>query len=163
MLKKILLIIVVLLLTLTAAFGGRLFWLGQKSPSIVNNIGLENGQLKACGDKPNCVSSSADPNSSFYIEPLKAENIEVLWDDLMMLVQDLSKDQKQFEVKTEQPDYIHMIAISKIFGFVDDVEFHLLADQGLIEMRSQSRVGYGDLGANRKRLEKIRSTLRPNL
>jgi len=40
-------------------------------------------------------------------------------------------------------------------GFVDDVEF-FFPDTAVIHMRSASRVGYSDFGANRKRLEKIR-------
>lgn len=138
-----------------------MFWLAQKSPSIVNNqIGVTDGQLKACGVKPNCVSSAAEADSKFYIEPLLSENVEGLWDDLNILVTDLTKSGR-YEVRSAQENYIHIIAISKIFGFVDDVEFLLLPDQRMIQMRSQSRVGYSDMGANRKRLEKIRSLLQP--
>ena len=40
--------------------------------------------------------------------------------------------------------------------FVDDVEFFVDAQQKVIHFRSASRVGYSDLGANRKRMETIR-------
>ncbi len=40
--------------------------------------------------------------------------------------------------------------------FVDDGEFLLAAEQGLIQVRSASRMGYSDLGKNRRRLEEIR-------
>jgi uncharacterized protein (DUF1499 family) len=46
---------------------------------------------------------------------------------------------------------------SRIFRFVDDVEFVFDRDSQLIHVRSASRVGYSDLGVNRKRVEKIRS------
>ncbi len=41
-------------------------------------------------------------------------------------------------------------------GFIDDVQF--LADEkaGVIHVRSASRIGYWDLGVNRKRIENIR-------
>jgi uncharacterized protein (DUF1499 family) len=42
-------------------------------------------------------------------------------------------------------------------GFVDDVEFELDAGNRNILMRSASRVGYWDLGVNRKRLETLRA------
>ena len=46
---------------------------------------------------------------------------------------------------------------SKIFGFVDDVEFYL-NEPGVIHFRSASRIGYSDLGVNRERMETIRNT-----
>ena len=42
-------------------------------------------------------------------------------------------------------------------GYVDDVEFYLNADKGIIEVRSASRLGQSDLGVNRDRIETIRS------
>jgi uncharacterized protein (DUF1499 family) len=41
-------------------------------------------------------------------------------------------------------------------GFVDDVEFQLNPDLGLVQVRSASRTGYWDLGVNRRRVEAIR-------
>lgn len=43
-------------------------------------------------------------------------------------------------------------------GFVDDVEF-LLEAAGAIQVRSASRLGKGDLGVNRARIEAIRALL----
>lgn len=40
--------------------------------------------------------------------------------------------------------------------FVDDGEFLLDGEQRLIQVRSASRLGYSDLGKNRRRLEEIR-------
>lgn len=42
-------------------------------------------------------------------------------------------------------------------GFVDDVEFYLDEKDSLIQVRSASRLGESDLGANRKRIEAIRA------
>ena len=44
-------------------------------------------------------------------------------------------------------------------GFVDDLELQLRAPEGIIAVRSASRLGYGDMGVNRKRIEDLRSTL----
>ncbi len=41
-------------------------------------------------------------------------------------------------------------------GFVDDVEFLVDMEQGLVQARSASRSGYWDLGVNRRRMEAIR-------
>jgi uncharacterized protein (DUF1499 family) len=40
--------------------------------------------------------------------------------------------------------------------FVDDVEFLVDEDFGVVQMRSASRTGYWDLGVNRKRVETLR-------
>ena len=48
-------------------------------------------------------------------------------------------------------------------GFVDDVEFYF-PNESIIHVRSASRMGYSDLGVNRKRIETIRQrfdALRP--
>ncbi len=164
MLKKIVIVVVGIVIIAAMGLGARMYWLGKKSSSMMNNkLGVTEGHLQACGEKPNCVSSTADPASDFYIEPIQDQNIEGTWDDLNMLLQDLIKDKKSFQILKQKANYIHMIAISKIFGFVDDVEFHLVPDEGIIEIRSQSRVGYSDMGANRKRLQKIRSQLQPKI
>lgn len=52
--------------------------------------------------------------------------------------------------------YLHGEFTSAIFRFVDDVEFYINAQESVIHFRSASRVGYSDLGANRKRMEEIR-------
>jgi uncharacterized protein (DUF1499 family) len=41
--------------------------------------------------------------------------------------------------------------------FVDDVEFLLVPAERVIHVRSASRVGYSDLGTNRKRVEALRA------
>jgi uncharacterized protein (DUF1499 family) len=63
------------------------------------------------------------------------------------------------KIITETADYIHMECSSAIFGFVDDFELHLRAAQGVIAVRSASRLGYSDLGVNRKRVENLRAAL----
>jgi uncharacterized protein (DUF1499 family) len=156
-LKKLISILLLLIGLVAVAFGGRLYMLGQNSgKQRPKNVGLVDGRLQACGNKPNCVSSMADPNSEYYIKPLESENIEGLWDDLNILLPDMG-----FRVSESQDNYLHFTETSKIFRFVDDIEFQLDREAQVIHMRSQSRVGYSDLGVNRKRLEKIRKTLNP--
>ena len=43
--------------------------------------------------------------------------------------------------------------------FVDDVEFVVDASQGLIQVRSASRLGYKDFDVNRNRIETVRAAL----
>lgn len=46
---------------------------------------------------------------------------------------------------------------SRIFRFVDDVDFVVDEAAGVIHFRSASRIGYSDMGANRRRMEQIRT------
>ena len=64
---------------------------------------------------------------------------------------------KSVSIKKELDQFIHIEVTSRIFGFVDDVEFYL-NEPGIIHFRSASRIGYSDLGVNRERMETIRKT-----
>ena len=52
-------------------------------------------------------------------------------------------------------NYLHVECRSFWFRFVDDVEFLIDPEQKLIQFRSASRVGYSDLGVNRRRMETL--------
>ena len=58
-------------------------------------------------------------------------------------------------VITDKQDYLYVEFKSRIMGFVDDVEFYF-PEESIIHVRSASRMGYSDLGVNRKRIETIR-------
>ena len=60
-------------------------------------------------------------------------------------------------VVTKTENYIHAEARSALFRFVDDVEFLFDDATNTIHVRSASRLGYSDLGVNRKRVETIRA------
>ena len=63
-------------------------------------------------------------------------------------------------IVTIRERYVHAEFTTRLMRYVDDVEFLILdgADDE-IALRSASRVGYGDMGANRARVERIRSVL----
>lgn len=57
-------------------------------------------------------------------------------------------------------DYLHVVFVSLVFRFKDDVEFYANERRGLLHFRSASRLGYSDFGANRRRMEGICERLR---
>ena len=59
-------------------------------------------------------------------------------------------------------NYLHVECTSTIFRYVDDVEFYFDDEQQLIHFRSSSRIGYYDVGVNRRRMEKIRENYLDN-
>ena len=64
---------------------------------------------------------------------------------------------KRARIVAAEERYIHAEFTSALFRFVDDVEFLLDSETKTIHVRSASRVGYSDLGVNRRRVEEIRS------
>lgn len=124
-------------------------WQSQTPPPL----GLVDGQLRACPDKPNCVSSLAPASDSQHvIPPLPA----VSWNAARRAVEAAGG-----HVLQDNGDYLHATFTSRIFRFVDDVELCRDAPDGVIQVRSASRVGQSDFGVNRKRVEALRQALQP--
>ena len=113
-------------------------------------------RLKPCPASPNCVCSD-DDGMLHNIAPLKvSEDIASTWQTLVEILQ----QDKQFTVLTNDTNrYLRGEARTSILRFVDDVEFQARPDEGVIAMRSASRLGFSDLGANRRRMERLRATL----
>lgn len=55
------------------------------------------------------------------------------------------------------PDRLHAECSSPFFGFVDDLIFVLDRNTLKIDLRSSSRVGYSDMGANAERVDQLRA------
>jgi len=111
------------------------------------------GQLQPCPPSPNAVNSE-DPDPKRRVEPLPYHGTP---EQTRAAFTRFVSAQPRFSLKAQTPDYLHYEASSFLFGFVDDVEFRFVDDQRLIQCRSASRVGHSDLGANRKRLDKLRT------
>ena len=62
--------------------------------------------------------------------------------------------------KAGTTSHLWAVFITKLFLFRDDVELRLDTDEGLIHIRSSSRVGYSDLGQNRKRVNIIQEAFK---
>jgi len=118
-----------------------------------SQMGVSGGRLAACPDSPNCVSSqSADPRHA--IDPLRYEGTAQKARE--RLVKAISA-MKRVRIVAAEERYLHAEFTSALLRFVDDVEFLLDDGTGTIHVRSASRVGYSDLGVNRRRVEEIRS------
>ena len=114
--------------------------------------GIIQGTLSPCPNSPNCVSSqSSDP--SHFIEPLTYHDSQTqARARLLKIIESMPRTQ----IVSNIDKYLHVEFTSLIFRFVDDVEFLFEEGKNLIHVRSASRVGYSDLGMNRKRIETIR-------
>jgi uncharacterized protein (DUF1499 family) len=59
-----------------------------------------------------------------------------------------------------ETDTIHAEFRSSVFRFVDDVKFWFPPDKPIIHVKSASRKGYYDFGANRRRVEWMRKAFK---
>ena len=109
------------------------------------------GQFAVCPETPNCVSTK-NINTKNYILPITYKGSRDNAKKFLLLT---IKSFKSAKIKKELEQFIHVEVTSKIFGFVDDVEFYLNEPE-IIHFRSASRIGYSDLGVNRERMETIR-------
>jgi uncharacterized protein (DUF1499 family) len=111
------------------------------------------GNAMNCPDSPNCVSSQA-LDARHFIEPLSFHGQPA---EAMQRLKAAVMREKRVSIVREQADYLHAEVRSLLFGFVDDIEFSLQPDKGLIQVRSAARTGYSDFGVNRRRVERIRT------
>jgi len=119
--------------------------------SASGESGLQEGRLRPCPDRPNCVSS--EPGDRSPVLPLTfSGSPDKDWNRLKSTVRKLGGT-----IEEDTNTYLRATFTSRIFRFVDDVEFRLVPEEGIIHVRSASRVGYSDFGVNRKRAERLRA------
>ena len=104
--------------------------------------------LPPCPVTPNCVSSQAGDVEPFRFSGPAGE----AWQRLIGAVESL----KRSRIVEQSDQYLHAEITSRVFRFVDDLHCLLLPDQQLIHVRSASRIGFSDLGVNRRRVEALR-------
>jgi uncharacterized protein (DUF1499 family) len=116
------------------------------------DIGLVDGHLAPCPDRPNCVISQGGDNQH-HIDPIAYEGEKAA---VVAMIKQVVQAMAGTRIVTESHHYLHVEFRSRLMGFVDDVVF-FFPDKAVIHVRSASRVGYFDFGVNRKRLEEIRT------
>jgi len=112
-------------------------------------LGLVDGRLKPCPERPNCVCSESETANT---EPLRFSGpAPVAWEQFAGSV-----TASGGQVLQQTSDYLHATFESTYFRFVDDFEARLDLETGSIHVRSASRVGQNDRGVNRERVDKLR-------
>jgi uncharacterized protein (DUF1499 family) len=116
-------------------------------------LGVRDGRLAPCPDRPNCVNSQA-PDAAHQIAPLAFDGDAAA---AFARLAKLAGAQAGASIVTARETYLHAEFRSKAMGFVDDVEFLLDSATRTIAVRSASRLGYRDFGVNRERVEALRA------
>jgi uncharacterized protein (DUF1499 family) len=117
-----------------------------------DHLGASAGRLAECPVSPNCVSSQVE-DEIHRIAPLVFQDTPEKAFARLKQILDARGDTTIIESRS---DYLRVEFHTLLF--VDDGEFLLDAEHRLIQVRSASRLGYSDLGKNRKRLEEIRQS-----
>jgi len=116
-----------------------------------SNLGVRDGRLALCPESPNCVSSQST-DVAHAVAPLIYTGTAA---DAVASLKQIIKGMKRAVVVEATATYLHIEFTSALFRFIDDVEFIVDDAEKKIHVRSASRIGYSDLGVNRRRVERI--------
>ena len=161
MLMKIALALLGLLVLLgvLAVAGGRLGWWQGQPPS---DLGVKDGRLKAPSRTPNSVSSQAllhpghPMQQAAMILPLALNGDAAA---TLARLRQVIEAMPGAQVVDQRPDYLYARFRSRLMGYVDDAEFWADPAEGVIQVRSASRLGRKDFDVNRQRIEALRVAL----
>lgn len=128
---------------------------GLACATTPSDIGLVGGLLQPCPGTPNCVCSEGEGAS---IEPLAyTGDGKAAFRSLL----DWLEREPNAELVTTEAGYAHVVWRTPLMRFRDDLELRLDEAASVIQVRSASRVGLSDLGANRRRIEELRASWSP--
>jgi uncharacterized protein (DUF1499 family) len=122
------------------------------SVKVPGYTGLRDGKLSECPDSPNCVSSQT-AKKDHAVDPL---SYNVSYGEAKQALLSIISSLPRTKIIADNDRYLHVTFTSRLMRFVDDVEFLFDDTNKQIHVRSASRVGYSDMGVNRKRIEDLR-------
>ena len=112
-----------------------LYGLVIPSSAIASHI-----ELKPCIKISHCVR-----------DELNVERIDSPFEKVKSIVDNIPRT----KIVESDGDYLHAEVTSRIMKYVDDLEISFLPENNNLIIRSESRVGDGDFGVNRKRVDLI--------
>ena len=116
-------------------------------------VGLLNDQLMPCNDRSNCVITQEVEGQRPNVQPILYKGTrEEAFEGLKTLINEIPRT----TILVESYCYLHVIVKSRVWRFIDDVEFYLPSDEKIIHIRSAARTGKYDFGVNKNRVELIR-------
>jgi uncharacterized protein (DUF1499 family) len=127
------------------------------------DLGVKDGKLKPPSTTDNSVSSQVDLHpghplrESARIAPLPAGPAGTPLAPLKSLLAAMP----EARIVEDRPDYLRVEFTTRLMHYVDDAEFWFDPAANLIQVRSASRLGQKDFGANRARIEALRRQLAP--
>ena len=146
--RRMIIVVLVLVILPVAFLASRSIL--SPTPAISKPV---DGGLRGCPQSPNCVCSNAE-DDEHHIEALRLRGDA---ETAMTRLRDVIQSFPRAKVVDADGTWMHAEFTTLVFRYVDDVEFLVDSDAGEIQVRSSSRTGYSDLGANRSRVEAVRA------
>ena len=141
--RKILLFGVLTVILITATMAVYFPLQGSQTSDIPSNPQMH-PDIKECPDSPNCI--------------IVSKRFETEADQLYGFLEKAFADLNPYETDADSSELkIKSVFKIPLFGFKDDVLAIVEADgeNSVVHIKSSSRVGYSDLGVNRRRVKKI--------
>lgn len=148
-------IIILIVVVIIAGVALRLAAPKLSATSVASGVLSSNGQatLGDCPDTPNCQGSESSRSSQTVSRLTLTKSPDEAIDTLASII----SSQPGTHIVKKDERYLHATFTTQIMGFTDDVEFLVSDDLQSVQLRSASRMGKSDLGANAKRVALLRS------
>ncbi len=136
--------------------------IGLWGGSPPGDLGVRGGRLKASSATDNSVSSQATlhpdhpRHAAAQIAPLPLRGDGPMTIARIRLIVEGTAGARVVESRA---DYLYAQYTTPLMKFIDDAEFWFDPSAQVIQVRSASRVGQGDMGVNRQRIEVVRAAL----
>ena len=104
-------------------------------------------ELKPCIQVSHCVR-----------EELNVDSIDSPYEKVKSIIENSPRT----KIVESDGDYLHAEVTSRIMKYVDDLEISYSPEKNNLLIRSESRVGDGDFGVNRKRVDLLLRNLLEN-
>jgi uncharacterized protein (DUF1499 family) len=153
------LVLAVTALSLLVLLAGQL---GAFSGHAPEYLGVRDGKLRAPSKTPNSVSSQADQwpqhpmRDEARIAPLLLRGSGPA---TIAQIRRIVEGMPGAQVVQARDDYLYVQFTTRWMKFIDDAEFWFDPGASVVQVRSASRIGRKDFGANRERIEAIRQAL----
>ncbi len=154
------LILALVLLVVATLVAGQVGMFSGQAPS---DLGVKDGRLKRPSKTENSATSQAalhaDHPMRAYAEvqplPMKGDTAASI-----AAIRKIVEAMPGAKVVKTEPGYLYATFTTRWMKYVDDVEFWVDATNGVVQVRSASRVGRKDFGVNRARVEAVRAALK---
>jgi len=100
--------------------------------------------LTECKLKTNCI-----------FQTWKVDDSEKAFTEIIQILENTPR----LEIIQKEKNYVHAIATSRIMNFIDDIEIKNLNRDNIFQVKSFSRLGFYDLGVNKRRVQTLRFRL----
>ena len=111
---------------------------------IPTSVKASHIELKPCIQVSHCVR-----------EELNVDSINSPYEKVKSIIENSPRT----KIVESDGDYLHAEVTSRIMKYVDDLEISFLPEKNNLILRSESRVGDGDFGVNRKRVDLLINNL----